>query len=108
MGFNTPVVILNDFIHEIKNDPKFGEKVYHAVLQARRHDETRMHGFRVLPSHHADYTRAVIVGGNTIRDFDENNPDDLEIVRRLADRMGLRLVLKASRRAALAAMEEKG
>lgn len=36
MGYNTTVVVMNDALDQIKNDPKFGEKLYYACLSVQR------------------------------------------------------------------------
>lgn len=32
MGYNTTVVVLNDALDAIRDDPEFGKKLYHAIL----------------------------------------------------------------------------
>lgn len=94
MGFNTAIIVRNDFLHEIKDDPDFGQKVYGATIGNGRGP---YHGqsFDVLPSQHADYTQIVAIGGNTIWRFGSRPETDEKELRYLADVMGFRLVRKA-------------
>lgn len=104
MGMNTAMIVRNDFLHEIKEDPKFGEKVWTAI--AYNGNEQRMpylgEGFSVLPSSHADYIQVVAIGGNIIRRLGIGGgyrAADEDILRNLADSMGYRLVKKTQRAA---------
>lgn len=36
MGYNTAVLVMDDALHAIKEDPKFGENLYYAVLESQR------------------------------------------------------------------------
>lgn len=75
MGYNTTVVFMNDSIDVIKNDPKFGEKLYKAILMVQRGQPVDVmatdgkfvcpNAATVIESHHADYDVLVKVGGNT-------------------------------------------
>jgi hypothetical protein len=78
MGYNTTVVIYNDALHEIRNDPEFGKKLVGVILEQ---DGLRPKSFFasgkqgdytfsstagvVVEQHHADDTAIVAVGGNT-------------------------------------------
>ncbi len=75
MGLNTAVIIRNDFLYAIKDDPAFGDKVYSAIIA---HGRGPYHGqsFDVLPSAHADYMQIVAVGGNSIRRLGPGNAMD--------------------------------
>lgn len=93
MGFNTAVIVRNDFLHEIKKDPAFGEKLYGAIISQDR--EYHGQAFDVLPSQHADFMQIVAIGGNTIRSLGYGGPwssDDEAILKVLASSMGYRLV----------------
>ena len=50
MGLNTTVVILNDYLHDIENDPEFGKKLSRAIKNSGFNDSTR--GFQVVTCHH--------------------------------------------------------
>ena len=67
MGFNTSVLILNDALHEIKEDKEFGEKLYYAVGDLRHGVSIRLPGSstKVVETHHADAYSIVAFGGNT-------------------------------------------
>lgn len=102
MGFNSTMVILNDALHQIKEDKEFGAKVYDAV--------TRMHGNKnpidisagfftnaatVIESHHADMLKLIAVGGNYGQDlgycgFHNYTPE--QMLKDMAKQMGYRLV----------------
>lgn len=93
MGMNTACIIRNDFLHEMRADPKLGEKIWGAVVSNGR-DEYHGQGFDVLPSCHADYVQVVAISGNTIRrlGFGGNyRDDDTAILRNLAASMGYRI-----------------
>ena len=96
MGLNTAMMVLNDHLHEIENDPLFGKKVHDAICGAWGR-EPYTHGFNVLQSHHADGLNIVAVGGNTIRSlgWSSYSADDETILRDLARKHGYRLVKKA-------------
>lgn len=74
MGFNTTIVIRNDALHQIKDDPEFGRKLVDAILNL---NDPRYKGrllevpagnhanaAQVVETHHADLTSIVTVGGN--------------------------------------------
>ena len=83
MGYNTTVVVMNDALGAIANDPKFGESLQRAVCEAQRgkpvdvpaysyrngvdQEWTGVHcnAATVIETHHADDTSLVAVGGNT-------------------------------------------
>lgn len=106
MGFNTTVVVLNDALHEIKNDPDFGRKLYDAVLCVQRGPQdvsagNHCNAVSVIESHHADGFHLIAVGGNYGLDLGyvgswQADPD--QMLRALADRRGYRLVKKPKKR----------
>lgn len=75
MGYNTTVVVLNDALSEIEQDPDFGKKLVRAIMQAGRGKPVDVsargthcihaNAATVIESHHADYDVLVKVGGNT-------------------------------------------
>jgi hypothetical protein len=64
MGFNTTVVILNDVVHNIAEDPTFGQRLADAISSGDSSRHELQNGVQVIESHHADYTTVVAVGGN--------------------------------------------
>ncbi|PWE56800.1 hypothetical protein DEM27_10585 [Metarhizobium album] len=104
MGFNTAVMVLNDRLHEIRDDPNFGEKLYHAILLAGRplHDRPYVPQVSVLPSQHADTAQVVVISANSLRvlGYGDWQDDDANLLRKIADDMGFRLVRKTRRGAA--------
>lgn len=73
MGFNSTVVVLNDALHEIRNDPEFGKNLYDAVMGLSLRPDQRSRdipaGYHVnaasaIETHHADQMHAILVGGN--------------------------------------------
>ena len=94
MGFNTAVVILNDCLHEIEEDPEFGRKVSDEVRTTySRHGRYGGHNsFSVLPSQHADWDQMVVIGQNRIRRFEDIEPDERDaLLKRLGRDAGYRL-----------------
>lgn len=71
MGLNTTVVVLNDALHEIKDDPEFGAKLYRACIEKRDGSPEYISAGSyctaavVVETHHADHNVLVRVGGNT-------------------------------------------
>jgi len=117
MGFNTTVVILNDSLGAIENDPSFGKNLAQAITQrsgdvpaySYRDGEVRgvhCNAATVIESHHADGTAIVAVGGNIGEKLDEvwyvgdiwTEEGKLKILKQMADNMGYRLVKKAPRK----------
>lgn len=97
MGFNTAMIVRNDFVHEIAKDIDFGTKVKTAISIAG-HLDIRHQEFAVLPSQHADTAQIVVVGGNMIRSlgFGDCKDSDEALLKKLAARMGYKLVRKAN------------
>jgi uncharacterized hydantoinase/oxoprolinase family protein len=69
MGYNTTVIVLNDALDNIANDPNFGKKLVAAIKNAC-YGTTNVSagGFvnaaTVIESHHADEHVLVDIGGN--------------------------------------------
>jgi hypothetical protein len=72
MGFNTSMIILNDALSYIKDDLKFGEKVYYACQNASLGKSvdipsgSYVNAATVAESHHADGMLMLIFGGNDV------------------------------------------
>lgn len=113
MGFLTTIVIDNDMVHTIKDDPKFGEKVYQAVLQVDMakpgelvpiysHGQLSGRVGEAVETHHADTVVPVLVGAQQIRALPEastswghdNRAVEEAILRRLAEKLGYRVSKK--------------
>lgn len=76
MGYNTTVVILNDYLQEIENDPHFGKNLVRAIrkvsvyghpVDVSAQDERSLccNAARVIEAHHADHYVCVKIGGNS-------------------------------------------
>jgi hypothetical protein len=70
MGFNTTVVILNDALDAIENDPDFGKNLVAAINKVLHGGPVDVsagchyNAATVIETHHADYNVIVSVGGN--------------------------------------------
>ena len=75
MGFNTTVVVLNDALSYIAEDPEFGRRLYDAISNLSRdkrgyvsahsvHGGVYCNAATVIETHHADHDVTVVVGGN--------------------------------------------
>lgn len=112
MGYNTTVVILNDGLHDIKEDPEIGAKLYNGVLEASsRNGVTVSAGnhcnpIKIVETHHADSVSLIAVGGNTAQIispyicssrqmFEENTK--VEILKALAEQLGYRVIKKGEK-----------
>jgi hypothetical protein len=111
MGFNTTVVVLNDALGEIENDPKFGQRLASAVkelsVRKGRIDVpagNHANAASVVETHHASENAVVVVGGNfgsvlgnvyagnsivVARHHEEAG--QVEILKSLAEKFGYRL-----------------
>lgn len=86
MGLNTTVVILNDYLHDIENDPEFGKKLSRAIKNSGFNDSTR--GFQVVTCHHNSATSVIAVNGNRGRviGWSMDRATDEELVKELVRR----------------------
>lgn len=92
MGYNTTVVVMNDALDVIKNDPEFGKNLYYAVLETQQGKQVDVpaHSYRdgekrgvfcnaatVISSQHADDPQVVVVKHNTgwVDRYKETLPD---------------------------------
>lgn len=115
MGWNSTIVVLNDALHDIKNDPKFGENVYQAVTLLSRCEEDRIPGdldiragchcnaATAVEQHHADGTSLVAVGQNYGRSLGVFFPygeedEDVRLLKALAEKLGYRVSRKPKRK----------
>lgn len=97
MGYNTTLVVLNDALHEIREDKDFGRKVYEAALTVSRGKrvDISIGGFAnvatVIETHHADGIKLIAVGGNCGQDLGyvgNYNATELDMLKALADKLG--------------------
>lgn len=117
MGYNTTVVILNDAIHQIKDDPEFGKNLHDAVLGLALPEKYRSryvpsghhcNAAEVIEHHHADGIKLVAVGANTGWDLEvevhyteAHKPGTAlqeVLLRALADKLGYRVARKPQSR----------
>ena len=102
MGFNSTILILNDRLHEIENDPEFGAKLAIGINEfgyASERQKSYITGqTKVLSCQHADNMAVIAVGGNcgtkldTVFGLTHHKEDDkLEIVKQMAENLGYRL-----------------
>lgn len=110
MGWNTTIVVHNDALGEIRDDPEFGKTLHDAVLHLQVEKGplavragNHVNAAEAIESHHADIIQLVAVGanmawvmpGSVLRmvHFDVEEMKQ-EILEDLADKMGYRLVKK--------------
>jgi len=91
MGYNTTVVIMNDALGAIGDDPDFGKNLANAVCKAvsKKDCPVRVGALGhstaalVIETHHADVEVLVRVGGNqgnVVNDTTPESPDDQDEV----------------------------
>lgn len=106
MGHNTAVLILNDALDQIENDPDFGKNLAQAIRRTSSSAEridvragNHCNAATVLATQHADFAQIFVVGGNCgfklgdfwmCEDWRENSTQ-MEIIRRLAEKHGYTL-----------------
>lgn len=111
MGFNTTVVVLNDALNNIRDDPNFGERLASAIMTAFGGQKpvdvpavtpgggVFCNAATVIESHHADGYRAILVGGNcglvvegvAVGYHDTDEDRSLELLKMLAHKHGYAL-----------------
>jgi uncharacterized protein YwlG (UPF0340 family) len=109
MGYNTTIVVYNDALGAIENDPNFGKNLGRAIRQVTgaegRHVDVaagnHANAAMVVETHHADNTALVTVAGNLgikhleIGGWNHHEPAGQErVLRRWADALGFELVPK--------------
>lgn len=108
MGFNTTVVVINDALTDIENDPDFGKNLVAAIIQADRFGgrvdvpaRGHVNAAHVVETHHADQTALVTVGGNlgiehlTVYGYRHNERDiQVKLLTAFAEKLGFSLVAK--------------
>jgi hypothetical protein len=111
MGYNTTVVILNDALGFIEDDPNFGKNLVQGIRLVNRGKPVDIHArsyhaaAQVIESHHADSTSLVAVGGNDgillgqyyyVGDA-STEEGKVEILKEMAHRLGYRIVKKPAK-----------
>ncbi len=109
MGYNTTVIVLNDALHEIENDPLFGRKLGEAIARLSLGNKvvgdhgvdisagSHVNAATAIESHHADYNAIVAVGGNCATVIGmtyghHHRDEDKEVIlRQLANELGFSL-----------------
>lgn len=110
MGFNSTIVVLNDALDYIKEDPHFGKTLYEAILEQHlRGDYVDIHAgsfcnaATVIEQHHADFLVGVVVGGNTGSNLGYIGPYSLDpqtedgkraILKGIASKFGLEIAIR--------------
>lgn len=97
MGFNSTVIILNDYLHQIAEDKDFGRSLSDAILGLSVQREVHIPGATAIETHHADDVMVIAVGGNSGKNLGRGGhfrSTDLELIRNIADNLGYRLVRK--------------
>lgn len=111
MGWNTTVVIFNDALGTIEEDPNFGKNLAkairsleeHTVVSARNPKGGCCSAAKIIEQHHADDTTCVFIGGNTgIKvgmalgyDF-SSKEQQIQKLQQIADQLGFTLKEKKS------------
>jgi hypothetical protein len=104
MGYNTTVIVLNDALTDIANDPEFGHKLARAISRLSIEPNVGVsagyhaHAATAIETHHADGNAVVVVGGNsasvlgyTLGGTHYREEDKIRILRQLADDLGYSL-----------------
>lgn len=104
MGFNTAILLLNDATDQLSKDPKLGENMQSAILQAYREPISFPIGNHanaglVIPSRHADEIQVVLFGRNTAERIGTTYGamDAETVLRQLADQHGYVLRKKGTK-----------
>ncbi len=110
MGFNTTVLILNDALHDIENDPEFGKNIAQAIKEMRGTEQKSvMSGHHssaatVIECHHASVTELIAVGGNCAEVIvgthgyaHQQEEVQLRLLNALADKLGYEVIKAGSK-----------
>lgn len=108
MGFNTPVLILNDALHLIENDSQFGKKIADAAANNKTTDigvGGHANAATVYPAEHADIVQVMAFGGNHASVLTKlhnggrhyTSDEQVKLLEDLADTYGFRLVKKTKK-----------
>lgn len=97
MGYNTALMILNDQLENIKDDPNFGRRIFDAIIEKTAEPNSKNFDSRydLLQSQHADEDQLVVVGGNMIQKFsDLSEKDAIFLLKAGARSLGLEIALR--------------
>jgi len=115
MGYMATVVVSMDALHEVENDPKFGEKLARAIFASstflNRQDVSagcHANAATVLFTQHGDYLQTAIIGGGygtklgyQIYSWKPEDPvDQLRVLQEAAGALGYRLQRKPKKKSA--------
>ena len=110
MGFNTTVVVMNDYLGDIGKDRDFGPRLADAIMGMgiNQTEPGGLHvpgGAKVIETHHNDTDVIVAVGGNLGHVLGHSNgfsgyteEGRLGMIRDLASQMGYEVVPKKKRK----------
>jgi hypothetical protein len=112
MGFNTTIMVLNDALHCIEDDPEFGKKVSDAVHSLMRGEQVPISSgghyaaATAVETHHADQVRVIAVGGNMAEELGyaggyrlmASEDGQVEMLKRLAEKHGYNLRKKPKKK----------
>jgi hypothetical protein len=94
MGFITTVVIYNDAMHQIPDDPTFGKRLHNAILKLYEGKPQDIgHYGQAVEGHHNSGIIPVLVGKGTgvpmgISISEVHDDVEMELLKRLADNKG--------------------
>lgn len=111
MGYNTTVVVYNDAVGSIAEDPEFGKNLAKAICQMTGRDRhidvpsgCHANAAMVVETHHADNTSLITVAGNLgikhleIHGWNHHEAAGQErVLREWANQLGFDLVPKAQK-----------
>lgn len=98
MGYNTSIIVRNDCLNAIADDPDFGRNLANAIngLRPRHGNNVRAGGSSnaatAIETHHSSDTVFVAIGGNrgeVVSNAPGHNTDEeVELLKMLADKHG--------------------
>lgn len=103
MGYNSTVIVMNDALGAIKEDPEFGKNLALAIYKVQRGDLVDVpasgeyhhcpNAATVIETHHADGYSVIAAGGNTAINLGIHFPyggdnKEVNLLKNLADSLG--------------------
>lgn len=104
MGWISTIVVLNDYLHEIGREPRFGKMVEDAVLSLSiKQPQDIGHYATAIETHHNDGIIPVLVGHGKGSALDvavawHSEDPELDLLKRLAEKRGFNLHKKSKKR----------